>query len=154
MKKLVITSMLLLFALAPILAQDGEIPREFRQRLEAMKVAFITDKIALTPEQAQEFWPVYNAYQEEQQTVRQKYRAAKTINQMSDAELKTHLMNGLEAEEELLLLKKSFFEKAQKSISIRQIALLREAEKEFNKEVLRRMMARQQETRKRRIGNN
>jgi hypothetical protein len=114
-----------------------------------MKVAFITEKTGLTPEQAQNFWPLYNAYQAEQKSIRQKYRPGKRLEIMSDAELKTHLLNTLEQEEALLALKRQFFEDAQSSISIRQIVLLREAEQEFNKEVLRRMVDRQRNARRR-----
>ena len=39
--------------------------REHYQRIEAIKVAFITKKLDLTTEEAQKFWPVYNNYQKE-----------------------------------------------------------------------------------------
>lgn len=35
------------------------------QRLEAMHVAYLTRELALTPEEAQQFWPVYNKYRRE-----------------------------------------------------------------------------------------
>lgn len=150
MKKLVITSIVLIFTLSSVLAQDGDM----RQRLETMKVAFITEKIGLSTEQAQDFWPAYNAFQNKQKAIRQQYHTGKNINQMSDTELEEYLLNNLQQQQELLQLKRDFFEEAKKSISIRQIALLQEAEKEFNKEVLKRMMERRQEARRRRSGNN
>ena len=39
--------------------QDRE---AFRQKVQAHKVAYFTDKLSLTPEEAQKFWPIYNAY--------------------------------------------------------------------------------------------
>lgn len=153
MKKIIITSLLFSLCLGSLWSQEQRPSGELRQRLEAMKVAFITEKIGLSPEQAQQFWPLYNDYQDQQKAVRQKYKPQKRLQLMSDAELKTHLLNSLEQEAELLTLKRTFFETAQSSISIRQIVLLREAEKEFNKEVLRRMVERQRNAR-RRPGNN
>ena len=35
------------------------------QRLEAMHVAYLTRELALSPEEAQQFWPVYNKYRNE-----------------------------------------------------------------------------------------
>jgi len=43
-----------------------EVPSEKQQQnLEALKVAFISKELALTPEEAQKFWPVYNQYSKE-----------------------------------------------------------------------------------------
>ena len=36
--------------------------RQKRERIRTLKVAFITEKLDLTPKEAQEFWPVYNAF--------------------------------------------------------------------------------------------
>lgn len=43
---------------------DGK-PGPGVQRLEAMHVAYLTRELALTPEEAQQFWPVYNKYRKE-----------------------------------------------------------------------------------------
>ena len=37
----------------------------WRERIESMKIAFLTSEMDLTPEEAQNFWPVYNKAQEE-----------------------------------------------------------------------------------------
>ena len=33
-----------------------------KQEIEALKIAFISKELSLTPEEAQKFWPVYNLY--------------------------------------------------------------------------------------------
>ena len=46
-------------------AQNG-VPSEKRQQdIEALKVAFISKELELTPAEAQKFWPVYNEYSKE-----------------------------------------------------------------------------------------
>jgi hypothetical protein len=48
-------------------AQD-ELPAESvkkQQDIEALKVAFISKELELTPDEAQKFWPVYNQYSKE-----------------------------------------------------------------------------------------
>lgn len=44
-------------------AQDDNQPDDKKlQDIEALKVAFISKELNLTPEEAQKFWPVYNQY--------------------------------------------------------------------------------------------
>ena len=41
------------------------------ERIEAQRVAFITGKLQLTPEEAQNFWPVYNEYRRKRMKIEQ-----------------------------------------------------------------------------------
>jgi hypothetical protein len=118
-------------------------------RMKAMKVAFITEKIGLTPEQSQGFWPVYEEFQNKQRDIRQANRPGKNINQMSDVELEKYLYQNLENEAQLLELKRTYLERFQEVITIRQIALLQRAERDFNRQVVERLL----ELRKRRGRN-
>ncbi|HLG04086.1 MAG TPA: hypothetical protein VI731_10860, partial [Bacteroidia bacterium] len=40
------------------------------ERVQALKVAFITKHLNLTPAEAEKFWPVYNEYQDKREAVR------------------------------------------------------------------------------------
>lgn len=71
MKK-IITLTLGVAAFMAVLAQPGRPgpvkdgkPGPGVQRLESMHVAYLTRELALTPEEAQQFWPVYNKYRKE-----------------------------------------------------------------------------------------
>jgi hypothetical protein len=47
-------------------AQDNQPPtQKTQQDIEALKVAFISRELDLTPDEAQKFWPVYNQYSKE-----------------------------------------------------------------------------------------
>lgn len=65
--KLIFTILgILWFFITPLAAQevrDGE-------RLEALKIAYLTKKLSLTTEEAQRFWPVYNQYIADMKKVR------------------------------------------------------------------------------------
>lgn len=37
----------------------------WKERMESVKIAFLTTEIGLTPEEAQKFWPIYNSVNEE-----------------------------------------------------------------------------------------
>lgn len=65
--KIFITLSILLISLSASVAQPGNPgrPGPGVQRLEAMHIAYLTRELALTPEEAQQFWPVYNKYRKE-----------------------------------------------------------------------------------------
>src|SRR5687768_10659356 len=44
------------------------------ETVEAIKIAYFTRKLNLTPEEAQKFWPVYNQYADELKQLRQQNR--------------------------------------------------------------------------------
>ena len=49
-------------------AQDVAPEEEKHQNIEALKVAFISKELELTPDEAQKFWPLYNQYAKELKT--------------------------------------------------------------------------------------
>ncbi|MDP4131346.1 MAG: hypothetical protein Q8918_09495 [Bacteroidota bacterium] len=63
MKKLLLY-ILFIIAGFTVQAQNGT-------RLEALKIAYITKKMDLSPEDAQKFWPIYNQYAAELRQARQ-----------------------------------------------------------------------------------
>jgi hypothetical protein len=46
-----------------------------RERLETLRVAFMTERLELTSEEAERFWPVFNAHQETLRGVRESLEA-------------------------------------------------------------------------------
>ncbi len=52
-------------AQAPEQQQPPEVSEQKQQDIEALKVAFISKELELTPGEAEKFWPVYNQYSKE-----------------------------------------------------------------------------------------
>src|SRR5690554_6683127 len=46
-----------------------EMRAEHRKKMEAQKVAYLTREMELTPEEAKSFWPVYNTYRSELESI-------------------------------------------------------------------------------------
>ena len=67
MKKFLFIAVLLVSFTSSINAQ----PQKRGERIEALKIAYITQALKLTSEEAQVFWPVYNTYTSEIKTARQ-----------------------------------------------------------------------------------
>lgn len=49
-------------------AQDADEAKR-AEKIQALKIAFITQKLKLTPEEAQKFWPVYSQYETEKNKI-------------------------------------------------------------------------------------
>ncbi len=108
-------------------------------KIKALKVSFITERLNLTTEEAQEFWPLYNAH--ERNTSKIKYKELKYIrseikqnsNSLTDAEANILLEKLITAENKLHTEHDAFISKLRSVISSKKIILLKVAEEEFKK---------------------
>ncbi|MBS1644304.1 MAG: hypothetical protein JST36_04635 [Bacteroidetes bacterium] len=137
LKLFLITIILLPFLLVPTThaqVRGGE-------RIHAIKVGFITDRLNLSSEQATQFWPVYNQYENDKTAARrafhQKYQQAKTTDKLNDPE--QFIDDNLDYQQQLLDLNKSYKAAFLKVISAQQLARLYEAERDFKKMLLQQL---------------
>lgn len=134
MKRL--TFMAVCFAMALALqAQPGE--GQVHERIEAQRVAFLTNRLSLTPEEAQQFWPVFNEYRKGMKEVRKDKRPDKAAENMTDKEADEFLADAINAEEREFALRKDLVQKLRKFLPSRKIVLLFQAEEEFKRQLLR-----------------
>jgi hypothetical protein len=125
----------------------GNPPQERKDKIEAYKIAFITDKLQLTPQEAQKFWPVYNEYEAKRDAIRKKvmdanhnYRESDPVtdqqaNDLIEADLKDMQSN--------LDLAKEYYGKLKAVLPPQKIVQLIQAEKQFRRELLERLADKQ-----------
>ncbi|MFZ1330999.1 MAG: hypothetical protein WAR83_02355 [Flavobacteriales bacterium] len=154
--KTTLQRMTLLFAFcvaifAPALAQesddDQQLPKEKLAELKAQKSAYITTKLELTTEQAQQFWPIYNEYDAKQDAIRKEARelgrdARTSGDKLTETEAAEMIVKHLANRQREVELEKQYAEKFKKSIGSVKTVELRLAEQDFNREVLRRLRER------------
>ncbi len=97
-------------------------------KLEAYKIAYLTNKLSLTPQEAQRFWPIYNQYENELRAVRIESRQGEN--------------DVLKREEKVLNIRKKYNTEFAKVISPEKVNTLFRSEKEFNALVQKEMMER------------
>jgi hypothetical protein len=109
-----------------------------KDKIEARRVSFITQRLDLSPAESQVFWPTYNQYRKELEAVRKSKKEIIDvgIKNMTDSEISKMLEDGLAAEQKELDIKRKYYNEFKKAISARKIAKLYKAEKEFIKIVL------------------
>ncbi|MCB0823736.1 MAG: hypothetical protein KDC09_13630 [Bacteroidales bacterium] len=116
---------------------------EQRDKIEAHKIAFITEKVDLTPAEAEKFWPLYNDNRDkveaERKAFREKYRLeGMDPDSMSDEEAIERLNAQLEHEQKMLDMQFAFNEELQKVLPPQKILKLIKAEQDFKLELMRR----------------
>lgn len=149
------TWIVLVFALAgasPALGQEDDPPPispERMQEVKAQKSAYITSKLQLTTEEAQLFWPIYNEMDRKQDAIRTElrelHRDGKNDLDLTEAEAAQMIQKGLEIRQKELDLERAYAERFKKSIGSLKTLRLRKAERDFNREVLRRYRERMED---------
>jgi hypothetical protein len=125
-------------------AQRNANPERMKERMDSYRIAFITEKLNLTPEESQKFWPLYNQFHEQGKKLRQDERNQKSVDDMSDAEAEQFIKIAIEREEKELNARKEFVQKLKNVLPAKKIAKLQGLEKEFKKELLERSKERRQ----------
>ncbi len=116
---------------------------EKREKIEAIKVAFITEQIDLSVEESQSFWPVYNEMSDKEHALRKAQRDAlaglKDFENASDKDVEKAIMELADLQIEMEELRKSYLPKFIDIIGAKKTAKLMRAEKEFGKRLMERM---------------
>jgi hypothetical protein len=141
MKKLYTISLLLLCTLlgitsSPGYAQQGS-DAELRDKLRAAQIAYLSQKLDLTPDEAQKFWPLYNQYTREVETLiseRNKNRTTtapvvKDQTQPADVELGY--------EQRMLDIKTHYNKEFQKVLPTAKAGSVFRSEREFRGQLMR-----------------
>lgn len=140
MKYILITLILAGFSInlsAQINHEKEKHDHERRERMEAMKIGYITDRLELTIQESQQFWPLFNEYAEARKSLRSdfKSRAEKGVTAENADQMLQDIIDYEKADTEL---KKSYFEKFKAAISAEKIVKLHFMETEFKKDMIRR----------------
>jgi hypothetical protein len=114
-------------------------PNAKKEKIEVLKVAFITKKINLTSNEAQVFWPLYNELTDKleanQAYVRQYLKSANKA-EITDKEAEELINADIIALKKEAELHKEYYEKFKKILPVTKVAQLRIAEHEFRKEII------------------
>lgn len=146
MKKIYITLLFIVLTLSAF----GQ-RKERQERIQALKVAFITEKLELTPSEAQQFWPVYNAIEKEKERIReeaQSIRKGLDFGTLTEAEANTLIKDMLGIENRKHNLQTKQINDLLKVISAKKIILLKVVEEQFNKRMLEEIKKRRDNFRK------
>ncbi len=133
-----------LFLLVSLLCLHSVNSQNKKDKLEALKIAFITNALSLTSEEAQKFWPVFNEYETKKKESRQKYLvpsrlALSNTGVLTDKEVEGHVNNIFLHKSNEIEFQKELMKKLKPILSIKKIAALVNAESNFKLELLKKL---------------
>lgn len=141
---------LLCICLLSLNAAFGQRDAQKRDQIKTLKIAFITDKLALTEKEAQAFWPVYNTHEKANETLR--YEGRNTLRKKisgSNELTEKQALDVLEQQQALITKKykadQDYFSSMKKIISAKKILLLLKAEEDFRRQLFEQYRNRKEE---------
>ena len=124
--------------------QQGKQPGAKREKIEAQRVAFITQELNLTTAEAQAFWPVYNEYDAKRHEFKKSFRDAEDIHKedidkLSEKEAAQILDNQIIEAQKLLDLRKEYHAKFKVVLPAVKVLKLYDTEREFQKMLIEKL---------------
>ncbi|MFN2262042.1 MAG: hypothetical protein ABR595_08275 [Psychroflexus sp.] len=116
--------------------------QEDGQKIEQLKIAFFTDELNLTSKEAKRFWPVYNKhdklYNEMKENKWKNIKSRlKSIKSLSDSEAEDLLEDYMAYKQQRVDYREDFIKELKTVISPKQIMMLKKAEYDFHKKLLK-----------------
>jgi hypothetical protein len=143
MKKNLLSLLFLLWAVAGN-SSFAQTAADKKEKIQAMRVSFITQQLDLSPKEAQTFWPIYNEYQDKLEAIRETRRkdmgdAKKNLDGMSDREVETMVDNDINLRMKEAELLKTYHFKFKTVLPVKKVARLYRAEEDFKRELLKQI---------------
>jgi len=115
-----------------------------KEKVKALKVAYLTNNLSLTASEAEKFWPIYNAYDEKQFELRHEKMKmikdrldAESVDDLTDKQASAMISQIEDVEDDLYQNRKKFMTSLKTVLSPVKILKLKKAEDDFNKTLLR-----------------
>lgn len=148
MKKMVfILSFCMGWGVAAIAQQTDASPAENNQKkldqLESYRIAYISKKLDLSPQEAEKFWPVYNNYQDEiEQLIAERKNSKQKLEKLTDDQVQQNANDEIKFEERLLDVRKKYMNEFRRVLPQRKAAMVFHAEREMRGQLIRELQAR------------
>ena len=127
------------------------------EKVKTMKIGFITQKLDLTSDEAKIFWPVYNGYENEMETLRKQRRgerkeARAEYDKLSDKDAEKVIDDEIAFRQKELDVQKKYHAQYKQVLPARKIAILYRSEEAFKRELIDRMRERKEDMKEMRKG--
>jgi len=105
------------------------------EKIKAIQIQYLSQKLSLTPEEAQKFWPVYNNYTHEVEQLiaerHQKRDLEKTASDNADDAARKNMDKELKYEKRMLDIKSRYSAEFQRVLPGRKAGMVFKSEREF-----------------------
>ena len=162
MKKLILVAVISLLTIPAINAQThnrdnnceshkrdckkGHAVENFKHKMKANKIAYLTDKLDLSTQEAQKFWPIFNKYEDEMIAIRDKMRPKDTTAEglpqrpdclkMTDNEAQNMINIHLKTKRDIIDIQDKYSKEFQTAIPVQKVMMLFMLEKRYMSDVI------------------
>jgi len=124
----------------------GQHNKESREKIKALKAAFLTQELQLSALEAQKFWPIYNSHKEKLDASRSKVRRkfknkikeVGDLNNLEESEAKKLVLFKLDLEKEMVKEKAVFISEIATFLAYKKIMKLNISEREFARKLMQK----------------
>lgn len=153
--KIYSVTLIAVLMVSSLFAQERKLKRPDQDKMKAFKIAYITDKLDLTVEEAEKFWPIYNENEKIMAELRKQEGLAikKYIKERSDIEnitedqAKEIVSSVRNIEEKIDQQKEKIYNRLKKILPYKKMLKLQVAEREFKRSLLRKLKKRRKDIR-------
>ncbi len=147
MKSSLILLLVLFFVLSAISQHPEKSYQDKKEQVEALRVSFITQRLNLTREEAQQFWPVYNEYRDTKTALRKErmdnFKSFREkFDALSEKELTDFADSHIIYRQRDLDIMKKYHAEFKSVLPIKKVALLYRVEEEFKSQVMKQAQGR------------
>jgi hypothetical protein len=116
-----------------------------KEKIEAARIGMITNKLGLTPEQAEKFWPIYREFSDKRMALRREFKGEQEKLKPGTAtpeDQKKLVDLGLDLKQREVDLEKNYSGRLLKIITPEQMLNLRSAERDFQRMIIQQLQQR------------
>ena len=143
-QRIILFSALLVFFILSAMSQP---PGDHEKRMEkyrSMKIAYFTDNLDFTPEEAEKFWPLYNKYEKDERELRRMHHTmveefSEQPDELSVQEVQKILDRHILIMEQEMQLEIKFYNELQEVLPAKKVMKFYITENEFRRYMLRRI---------------
>ena len=136
----IVSTLLLLLSASAVF---GRQTKPAQQRIHAAKMAYMVDRLQLTPEQSAAFVPVYKNYEADFRAVRAPFVKKYKLDEMEEGPgnmtVRQYVEDDLDYQQQVIELKRGYNDRFLKVITSRQLADMYIAEREFKQILVKRL---------------
>ncbi|MHC5362024.1 hypothetical protein [Myroides sp. LJL110] len=114
-------------------------------QIRSLKIAHLSSVLNLSTTEAEKFWPIYNTYDQKIHELRHndivryiKHSDLSELEALSEAQASVKVQELIDFDESYFTLRKNFIKDAQKILSNKKILILKKAEDDFNRKLLKK----------------
>ena len=112
-----------------------------KDKIDALRVTFISKKVNFSTQETPSFWPLYNEMNDKmdaaRKTFRLKYNSKTNYDFTTDVEAEAYLAAEVNLRQKEFEIYKEYYEKFNKILPVKKVAAVRRAEEDFKREIIK-----------------